>query len=161
MINVIVLVAELVVLWLLLSGYFKGLLLTLGAISILLVLVIAHRMKIIRFQQERRFISPIAFFTYVAWLIVEIAKTALSVTKLLISPKMPIRQRLIRIPVTQKTDIGKTIYANSITLTPGTVTVETEGDTFLVHALTDQSADRDGLADMDGRVTALEQIRAN
>jgi len=60
------------------------------------------------------------------------------------------------IKASQKTDIGKVIYANSITLTPGTVTVNLEGDQIMVHALLRESIEGLQAGEMDRRVTRLE-----
>ncbi|MEO1143679.1 MAG: Na+/H+ antiporter subunit E, partial [Pseudomonadota bacterium] len=57
-----------------------------------------------------------------------------------------------------KSELGQVVFANSITLTPGTVTVETEDDHFLVHALDFGDGDMEALAEMDSRVTAIENI---
>jgi len=61
------------------------------------------------------------------------------------------------VPATQITDLGKAIFANSITITPGTVTVETESDHFIVHALTDEAADMSALKKMDHNVSSMER----
>jgi len=90
----------------------------------------------------------------------EIAKANWNVTKIILAPAMPIRQHLFAVPCTQRTDLGQVIFANSITLTPGTISVETDPGSFLVHALAFSPADIDALADMDERVTATERGRA-
>jgi multicomponent Na+:H+ antiporter subunit E len=64
---------------------------------------------------------------------------------------------MFSIPYTQKTDLGQVIFASSITLTPGTITVETEPGHFLIHAVAFTSDDKAALADMDRRVTATEK----
>jgi multicomponent Na+:H+ antiporter subunit E len=70
---------------------------------------------------------------------------------------MPINPRILHFPSTQKTDLGRVIFANSITLTPGTTSIEIEDNSVLVHAVTDMVADLDGAKEMDRRVTALER----
>ena len=101
-------------------------------------------------------LNPVKFLGYFVWLLIEIVKSNILVTKAIISPSMPIRQNLFKVPYTQRTDIGQVIFANSITLTPGTVSVETETGHFLVHALSFTEDDMDALADMDVRVSATE-----
>jgi multicomponent Na+:H+ antiporter subunit E len=64
---------------------------------------------------------------------------------------------LIRVTSTQQTGMGRVIYGNSITLTPGTITVDMEGDQVIVHALTQATADGVREGGMDRRVTALER----
>jgi multicomponent Na+:H+ antiporter subunit E len=63
---------------------------------------------------------------------------------------------MVWVPATQRTDVGKVIYANSITLTPGTVSVEIENDRILVHAITREAAEGLESGDMDRRVDAIE-----
>jgi len=65
-------------------------------------------------------------------------------------------QTMFEVPVTQKSEIAQVVFANSITLTPGTVTVESEDDNFIVHALDFGDGDMEALADMDARVSAIE-----
>ena len=69
---------------------------------------------------------------------------------------MRLKQRMLTVPAEQVTDVGRVTFANSITLTPGTITVETEHHSFLVHALTDDAADAEALKDMGARVSAVE-----
>ena len=103
-------------------------------------------------------LNPLKFVGYIGWLLVEIAKCNIAVTKTILSSSMPINQNLFDVPYTQRTDLGQVIFANSITLTPGTVTVETEDGYFLVHALSYSQYDLKALADMDRRVSAIETV---
>jgi multicomponent Na+:H+ antiporter subunit E len=75
-----------------------------------------------------------------------------------LSPSLPISPTIIHVRASQKSDLGKVIYGNSITLTPGTVAIDIDGDKIEVHALTREAAQalRDG--DMDRRVTRLEGV---
>ncbi len=142
-------------LWLLLSGFFEPLLLSLGLISVLLCVYLAHRMDVVDHETMPLHISY-GILSYLVWLTIEVAKANWAVTKVILSPKMALDQRFITVPTTQRDDLGRVIYANSITLTPGTITVEIEPGSFLVHALTKDAADMDALADMGARVTAIE-----
>lgn len=95
---------------------------------------------------------------YWPWLIVEIAKSALGVARIIVDPKLPISPRLIRAKASQRTAVGIATYANSITLTPGTITVEVNRreQEFLVHALTEATAADVVEGSMDRRVSAFE-----
>ena len=86
----------------------------------------------------------------------EIVVSNLAVAKVIMSPSLPIHPRIVRVTGTQRTATGQVIYANSITLTPGTVTLDVRGDKFLVHALTSESAQGLLSGEMDERVTRLE-----
>ena len=142
-------------LWMLLSGYFQPLLLGLGAGSVLAVLWIAHRMDVIDHEGHPIHLTGRAFL-YWPWLIVEIVKSNIDVAKVILSRKMPIHPSVIEIKATQETELGQVILANSITLTPGTVTIAIDRDIMSVHALTREAAEGLQTGDMDRRVTAME-----
>lgn len=143
-------------LWLLLSGIYEPLVIGFGVASVLVVVLVAQRMDDADGDRLDVRLKPVAFSKYILWLFVEIAKANWTVTKIILSRKMPIRQHLFSVPFSQKTDLGQVIYANSITLTPGTISVETEPKHFLVHAVAFTSDDKAALADMDRRVSAVE-----
>ena len=145
-------------LWLLWSGIYKSLLIIFGAGSVLLVLLITIRMNRVDDDRIQIELNPGKFIGYIGWLLVEIAKSNIAVTKTILSSSMPIKQKLFNVPYTQRTDLGQVIFANSITLTPGTVTVETEDGHFLVHALSYSHDDLEALADMDRHVRAAETV---
>ncbi len=146
----------LMALWLLMSGVYKPLTIGFGVASVLITLFVVRRMDAIDGQPVESRLRPITTLKYFAWLMVEIAKANWSVTKIVLARKMPIRQHLFFVDYTQKTDLGQTIFANSITLTPGTISVEVEDGKFLIHAVNYSDDDPAALADMDARVTATE-----
>ena len=143
-------------LWWLLSGIGKPILIVFGLLSTALVVSIAARLGILDSEGVPITVKVRRMVLYMFWLVVEVAKADWAVTKVILSPDATLAQRLLRVPATTRTDLGKVVFANSITLTPGTVTVETEGDTFVVHALTDDAADETALAEMNDRVCAVE-----
>lgn len=143
-------------LWLLMSGIFEPFIIGLGAASVLLTLFITSRMDAQDGDRVKLLLAPVKYARYLAWLMLEIARANWAVTKIILARDMPIRQHLFKTPYTQKTDVGQVIFANSITLTPGTITVETEEGHFLVHAVSWSEDDPDALADMDTRITACE-----
>ena len=94
--------------------------------------------------------------TFLPWLIWEIVKSAWSVSKIILDPKLPISPTMTAVTAVQKTVVGVNVYGNSITLTPGTVTVGVQGKKLAIHALTqDGAADLEAGA-MDARVTRFE-----
>ena len=136
--NAIVLAIVLGLYWLGLSGYFdNGMLLTLGVISILLVLGLCYRMRILD-TETVPYLNSVKAMSYYTWLFKEIVKANFKVVKAVLSPDLEISPTLVKIPSTPKTEIGKTMFANSITLTPGTVSVEMGKDEILVHALLEE-----------------------
>lgn len=141
--------------WLLNSGHNTTLMLSLGAISVALVLYMAHRMDVVDHESQPLHIT-LKLPGYYAWLTKEIILANLLVVKHIWLGNRTISPTLKTIKASQKTDIGKVIYANSITLTPGTVTVNLEGDQFMVHALVRESIEELEAGEMDRRVTRLE-----
>ena len=144
-------------LWLLMSGiYDKSLILAFGVISVVLSIYIAIRMDKADGDQLMYTLSVPATARYTLWLLGEIAKSNWAVTKVILSGRDPSRQKLFMVPITQKSDMAQVVFANSITLTPGTITVETELDQFIVHALDFAEDTEDSLGEMDARVAAIE-----
>lgn len=148
-----------IALWLLLSGIYKPMLVGFGVASVILVLFIVRRMDQVDGDHLTVALNPIKFLTYFIWLLGEIAKSNWAVTKIILSGQAPQRQHFFDIPYSQSTDLGQVIFANSITLTPGTLTVETEQGDFQIHALDYSDEDLEALADMDRRVSAIETGR--
>lgn len=150
--------------WLLLSGPYSLdpnhlLVPGFGLVSVALVTWISHRMGV--FHDEGK---PLKlgwrFLLYIPWLLWEIIVANMQVARAIMSPRLPISPRLIRIKPTQQSDLARVIYANSITLTPGTVTIAVEGDEFVIHSLLADEAAEDvqdtSEGSMDWRVRQLE-----
>ena len=93
---------------------------------------------------------------YLCWLLVVIFKSNWNVTKTILGLHPNIKQHFFKVPCTQETEVGKTTFATSITLTPGTISVEHEGDGIWVHSLSYSDGDLDSLVDMDARVSNIE-----
>ena len=146
----------LMALWLLMSGVYKPLVIGFGLGSVLLICLVLWRMDKVDGDHVQIRLNPIKFLGYIIWLFGEITKSNWAVTRVILSPLMPIRQKMFVVPQSQKTDLAQVIFANSITLTPGTISVETEESGLLVHALSYSPEDDASLADMDRRVTAVE-----
>jgi multicomponent Na+:H+ antiporter subunit E len=142
-------------LWLLLSGHYNPLLLSLGFASVVMTLVVSARMNVVDREGHPVHLA-LRGLLYWPWLIKEIVIANVDVAKAILGVTDDIRPSLFTIKASQQSDLGRTIYANSITLTPGTVTIGMDGDELTIHALTPGA--RDGLAtgDMDRRVTAVE-----
>jgi multicomponent Na+:H+ antiporter subunit E len=143
-------------LWLLLSGHYGPLLLTMGVLSCVFIVAIANRLDVIDHEAIPLQLKVFGYLGYLAWLGKEITKANIYVARLILDPALPISPVMVQVPATQRTDVGKVIYANSITLTPGTVSVEVLDDEILVHAITREAADGLADGDMDRRVDAIE-----
>jgi len=143
--------------WLLLSGHYTPLLLVLGLVSILLVVLLALRADLIDHEMQPVLLKP-SVLLYWVWLGREIIKSNIDVSRRILDPRMPISPNIFTIRVAQKTDLGRVTYANSITLVPGTVTMDVDGDVFTVHALTREAAANLKRGDMNRRVCSVEGI---
>ncbi len=121
--------------WLLLSRHYTPLLIGFGMGSCALVVYIAMRMDVADHEGV-----PIdwagRFLLFLPWLLKEILVANVNVAKIILSPSLPISPIMVVFRSTQKTDLGRALYANSITLTPGTISTGVEGDRVEVHALT-------------------------
>lgn len=152
----VVLTLILFVLWVLMSGMFTPFLLAAGLGSSIAVSWMAYRMGLLDMTDPglRRFWGSVG---YLVWLLLEIIKSSWQVTRIILHPALPISPTLVRFRPTQKTLSGLVIHANSITLTPGTYTIEASLDSMLVHGLTSTGAEGDIDSETDRRVTQLEQ----
>ena len=153
--HTIILSLSLAAFWLANSGHNTALMLSLGAISITIVVYIAHRMDVVDHEAQPLHLT-LKIPGYYAWLIKKIIVANLLVVKHIWLGNKSITPGFTTVTASQKTDIGKVIYANSITLTPGTVTVNLQGDQFMVHALLRESIKDLESGEMDRRVTQLE-----
>jgi len=155
MVKAISLTLALIALWLTLSGYFTPFLLSVGLASILFTVYLAARMHLLDEEAVPDQLRP-SVLLYWVWLSGEVFKASVAVCRVILSRDMKLSQQLIRVPRDQKTEMGRTIFANSITLTPGTITVETGKNAFLVHALTEDFTGAEGFEEMGRRVTKVE-----
>ena len=151
----LVLFAHLLLVWLLLSGHYDPTLITYGVLSSLGVVVLMAHLGILDAEA-----LPVHFgirpFFYIPWLLKEVLLSNLAVARVILDPRLPIHPRILRVRASQKTQVGQVIYANSITLTPGTITLDVRDGHFLVHALTTDSAEGLLSGEMDRRVAHLE-----
>ena len=138
--------------WLILSGHYTPWLLSMGAVCSVLIALLIQKMGILDEEGHPAHLILRAIL-YWPWLIIEIIKSSWSVTKIILSPSLPISPTLLKVRGTQRSSVGVYTYANSITLTPGTISVEVEGDEISVHALTTSGADNLAEGAMDRRVS--------
>ena len=141
------------VIWLLLSGHYDPLLLTLGVLSCITCLYVTWKAKFID-EEGLPLHLLIRLPIYTLWLFKEIIKANIDTAKIIIINN-PDPQNF-SVKSSQKTEAGKVTYANSITLTPGTVTTVLDGDILEVHALSSDMADDVKSGAMDKKVSWLE-----
>lgn len=149
----------LMALWLIFSGRFDALHISFGVISVAVVLGLNRRLaRNPHFSMPGERSEPILLRRlpgYLLWLIWEIILANLQVAYLILHPKMPINPRLLQFRTHEPTAAAKAILGNSITLTPGTLTIDIKGDRFLVHALVPSSAESLADGTMQTRVARL------
>ncbi|MFC1660415.1 Na+/H+ antiporter subunit E [Gemmatimonadota bacterium] len=143
-------------LWILLSGHYEPLILAFGVLSSALVSYVAWRM-----DREDNFAFPVPFSLrlpgYLLWLLKEMFKANVNVAQVILNPKLPISPIMVPFRANQRSDYFRMIYANSITLTPGTITTGTDGEVLRIHALTWHDVDGREEDEMDLRIAALER----
>ena len=141
--------------WLALSGHYTPFLVGVGAASAVLGALAAARMRVA--DAEGHPIEWVwAWVTYFPWLVREIAQSAWTVARIVLDPRLPISPTMRVVRASQRTSVGIATFANSITLTPGTITVAVKGNDLTVHALVGESAAGLEGGEMDRRVRMLE-----
>ncbi len=143
--------------WLLLSGLFKGQLLILGVLSVVLVVWLSNRMRVLQHRGQPVYFRFLHIAGYWGWLGQQIFLSNVDVTRRVFQRDMSIKPTLRRVTATPDTEIGRVIYANSITLTPGTTAINfTPEDDILVHALHENSLKELEDGEMASRIRDVE-----
>lgn len=143
-------------LWLLLSGHYTVLVTSLGVASCVGVAVLANRLGVLE-PDGRSFAFAFRLLLYLPWLIKEVVLSNIEVARLIWHRRLPIRPQVVRTRASQRTPLGLAAFANSITLTPGTLTIDAdEPAVIVVHAIGDVTAEGLQTGEMDRRTAALE-----
>ena len=141
--------------WLLLSGHYDFWFIGLGFISSASAVFLARRMGIVDAEGLPLSLVP-GLLRYAPWLFGTVIQANFDVARRILDPRLPITPRVIRVPAEQRTAPGRVSYANSITLTPGTISLEVSDDEIEVHALSVDAAEDLQSGEMGRRVVALE-----
>lgn len=142
----LILLVSLAAAWLLWSGLFKPLLLGLGVFSCAITFILVRRMG---YFENELFAMPFSFrlFGYWLWLGKEIVRSSIDVARIILDPKLPISPRIVEFEATAQKPVGQVTLGNSITLTPGTLTMEvTDDGVFYIHWLYVHSLDEEAAA---------------
>jgi multicomponent Na+:H+ antiporter subunit E len=140
--------------WLLLSGHFTVLLLGLGGLSTLLVVWILRRMDRADGEPTTAHFS-LGLIGYGTWLLAIVVKSNVDVVRRIWDPGLPIDPRWRRLDTQAMSKVQKTLYANSITLTPGTLTTDVREDHFMVHSLSEAAIEDLKAGEMERRIRRL------
>lgn len=154
MARILTLLSSLVAAWLLWSGLYKPLLLGLGAFSCLLVAYLAWRMRLTAASVFTLGLFP-RILGFWGWLVKEIIKSNIEVARVILDPQLRMQPQVVEIETETKLESGQAILGNSITLTPGTVTLDVFNGRLAVHCLTDASAQALRNGEMNRRVKAV------
>lgn len=146
----------LVIFWLLNSGHYTPMVLSLGAVSIALVTTISRRMNVVDEESQPLHLTA-SIPAYYAWLLKELVLSNVDVVARIWRGSESINPAVAIIRINQNSDMSRVIYANSITLTPGTVTTDVSRESITVHALDRRSIDALNTGEMAARVKRLEQ----
>ena len=142
-------------LWLLLSGHFGVFLLSLGALSCVFVAWVSEKLDL--FSKD---FSTLKFNLklpgFLPWFIFEVIKSNIDVSLRILHPKLPIEPNIITLDASQHSDLATAIYANCITLTPGTYSLDLDENSIEVHSLTKIVAQDLQTGEMSRRISALE-----
>jgi multicomponent Na+:H+ antiporter subunit E len=156
MVRTLVTAGLLAAVWIAWSWHFEPLILGFGAVSVVLTVLIARRLRILD-EETVPFELNLRLLVFVPWVAWEVLKANIEVAKVILHPKMPIRPHLIRLPATQRTTLGRVIYANTITITPGTISLDLRRGVILVHCLDDEMADQDSSGQTERMIHWLEK----
>ncbi|WP_051569154.1 Na+/H+ antiporter subunit E [Alkaliphilus transvaalensis] len=154
----LLLIILLFVFWLILSPALSLETVVLGLIASLGVVI--FNLDLSFDENETSFYSIkgiIKLISFIGILLIEIVKANIGVAKIVLSPKMPISPTFVKVPLTLKKEMNRVLYANSITLTPGTLSVDINEDEILVHALTQEYADGMKGNILEKYITRLEE----
>lgn len=143
------------VLWLLWSGMFSGLMLSFGLVSCLLVAWLASRMEMVD-SDESTLMILVRMLGYIPWLVKEIIKSNIDVARRVWHPDLPISPTIVTVKASQRTALGLVLHANSITLTPGTLSIDVGDGEIEVHSLAEELIASFDDGEMDRRVARLE-----
>ncbi len=141
--------------WLALSGHYTTWLVSAGAVSAAVCVYAVLRAQIIDREGQPFELLPRTLIYY-PWLIAEIVKSAWAVTRIILQPSLPISPTMTVVHAKQKLPSGIATFGNSITLTPGTITVGVAGKELTVHALVKDGARELEAGEMNARVAQFE-----
>lgn len=140
--------------WLALSGHYTVLITSFGVASVIFVVFICHRMNVADHEGHPVHFFGWGFIPYCFWLLKEILVSSVVVSRIIWSPKPELYPNVGEVPAENLTDLEKVIYANSITLTPGTLTTHVGDDFLQVHTV------RSDMLESLAEGTMLDKVRA-
>ena len=157
LLRVLITVAILFAMWVLLSGHLEPLLLSLGLISCLFVAWISYKFALLDPESKTlRFVLNLPKF--LPWFFIQIVKSNIDVSWRILHPKLPITPTISSLPISQHSEVAKATYANCITLTPGTYSLNINSEEVEVHSLTKSAAKNLQKGEMSKRIKNVESF---
>ena len=141
--------------WLLLSGKYDLFHLTLGIVCSMIITFTGYQLLFANVRIGDIKLTLIRFLKYIPWLLFQIITSNFHVARLVLSPNMPINPKIIKFKTKLESDISWVVLANSITLTPGTITMDIKEGEFFVHALSEKVSDDLNTGIMEDRVAHI------
>ncbi len=149
----------LMLLWLVFSGHYDLLHILYGILSVGIVLWLNWKMSSLPLAEDQPCgstrINILRLLIYLVYLLWQIVKSGAYVAYIILHPGMPIQPTLVRFKSQQPNVLAKVMLGNSITLTPGTLTVQIDGQYFIVHALTEDTEESLVSGEMEAKVARL------
>lgn len=155
LIRILIAASLLLLLWILLSGHLGILLLSLGIASGLLVAWFIHRLALQNPDFNTLYFS-LNLPRFLPWFFLEVVRSNLDVSWRILHPKLPISPNISTVSTSKLNNVATTAYANCITLTPGTYTLNVDDQTIEVHSLTQETAEKLQQGKMKERISVLQ-----
>lgn len=145
--------------WLIMSGRYDAFYISLGVLSVVMVMAVNYGLRSYRFYADEADvllnINYLKLPVYLLWLVWQIVVSGIDVALIILRRSLPISTFIVRFRVDMPGAHARMILGNSITLTPGTLTIDIQGNEFTVHALTPRSVSRVVDGDMPRKVARL------
>jgi multicomponent Na+:H+ antiporter subunit E len=144
------LITAIVLFWLGNSGHYKPLMIGFLVLSTAITTFLCLRLNIVD-REGAPYVRGFGFLAYIPWLTWEVLKSNWVVIRACLRADLDISPALVKVKTICKSDLAKVTFANSITLTPGTITIDVDGDKLLVHGLYEEGTAPESFAEMDVR----------
>lgn len=142
--------------WILWSGILDNpIVVGFGIFAVLFTTFMVNRLGVLDSEGQPYEIN-LRLLRYIPWLVWEVLVANVQAAKLILSPKLKTHPHLIRVAAPQRTSLGKVMYANTITITPGTIALDIQDDVILVHALSEGMASKDSAGATSKIISWLE-----
>ncbi len=141
--------------WLLLSGHYDLFHISIGILCCALVSQVSHNLLFANPRAGDMRVIVKRFIMYIPWLLYQIVLSNFHVAYLALGPRRLIDPKIIKFKSKLESDISMVTFANSITLTPGTITVDVKDGVYYVHAVSKKVAEDLMTGEMEDRIAHI------